>query len=629
MLLTGKGLLPLTGSSLRHPTGVVFASARVVVCAPGIHQSQRDLYVEHLNQQRKNAGLAVLTDTERLEILGQGVDLFFRPGPEVLIRPESGKELQALDADEFLRARLALDKTGVKFWGDSRSSMRRVLSGRCETWRCAALPRSTAEIIILINESLTPLASKVLYYHQVSGGVRYLTYAKYAELRYLKDGDLAQALNEIRMLCVKKSEISFFGAGTGGPPFSRGDFIQVFDATGDNLRHRYAEIDARFSHSVSSMLKTDDTSRLLWRNAMASALLGSAAQTEEEILGLAMEYHHHLLFVPAMQPSPAGLVPETIPPDSKFYDALAPQVASAIVKAQPSPPSFVNVARVEESLSEREKEPNPGRREVYFVHLGTSDSDTRHFIVRFSKWDVSEKLKAGERLETAVASAANYEEFCLDRHAGARLLGMNVPPIRVGRAKEVYMGHAINSTFFFRQYFDGVSSNKLPAFQAADYAERYFRIMGAAAAANAACARNRFGDGDEVIGFDQAGLPATVTVVDPTGCFFLWRDTLASHADLYAKEIFRHTGPLTAEQVRACAGAFITSFIERYKQIRSDVRNRADEMRERFKERILDPNGSSRARFERMLQAVSQTEPLELERALWAAFEIERPKRRP
>ena len=244
-------------------------------------------------------------------------------------------------------------------------------------------------------------------------------------------------------------------------------------------------------------------------------------------------------------------------------------------------------------------------------------------IIRMQKWGVREHLASGFSEPVAMYKADEYTQFVLDRRFACRYLGMNTPQrITPGKICERLEGRGgplmIWSAYFERPYIPGIATDKLPRhrFQDPEFARRFARLLGQAAAANLIVGRCDleqcvlFDDGDEVVVEDGNGLPQGIIVGDPTGSFSDFRRPLTATAAGYAGPILRRAEYLpNPEEV---AREYLDAFVERFLFVQEKYRRQRGMFDNLFRNRPYNPEGSLAYRWESVLKRLDQSDPHEL-----------------
>lgn len=618
----------------RTSIATVFPQARTIVTLPGIHASQRQQFVEHLNRQRAAQQLAPLNDDEQLALWQSAVDLIVRPD-RVLIRPDPERMDLAFDADSLLVE--AIPKRRIRFLFANDQRVRDAIRRRGEAWRINPLPKSADEIRRLIAGSLTSVGGRALYYYNAARGSRVLTCDQFARLADLDDDTLRDHLAEIATLAGRRNaagypELELFMASGG---FTRDRLANCAAAASPaDLRARLAELAREYVTAVPSQFRLDQLDDPAWRCHMYAALIGhdSDELSETDLLGLSDEFylqidwlpganidHGELLFDPALAESPAGVCEATV---RGLICNLMQELSNL---------DFVNIGRVVSSLSRRARA--PGRREVYVVHFRQrgAPADTVQ-IIRMQKWGVREHLDEGKDLVQAMVESEEYTDYIMDRRLGCLQLGMNLPPrLWTRKLAEAYTGPArglagsrIWSPYTHRDFVPGLASDKLPVGRVRDprYASALGTLLGRAAAVNLivgrcdATGRVIFDDGDEVVVEDAASQPAAIVVTDPTGAFAEYHGELAQSAGLYATPINSRRALLTNPD--EFAERYIDGFITRLTQVQQEYLARRSAFDGLFRHRMTDPAGNFAWRWQRILGRLARAKPEELAAAIRA-----------
>jgi hypothetical protein len=224
-----------------------------------------------------------------------------------------------------------------------------------------------------------------------------------------------------------------------------------------------------------------------------------------------------------------------------------------------------------------------------------------------------------------------YTEYVLDRRLACQQLGMHLPArVNARKIAERYMapwtgagGILIWSPYFERPYIPGNATDKVPChrFAEPDFALRFARLLGVAAAANVIVGRSDaggvlFDDGDEVMVEDSARMPLDIIVADQTGTFNDYDGDLRRFAAGYAEPVNRRLEFLP--DARGFAGLYLDTFLERFLAIQQGYRDRKRAFHTLFKNRPYDKGGSFLYRWEQILGRLDRTDPREL-RSLIAA----------
>lgn len=622
---------------LKSRIGTVFPYSNTIVTLPGIHATQRQAYLELLDQERKAAGFPPLSGEQRTVEWDSAVDLVFE-GDTILIRPDPRKMDLAFQADELLQE--LVSKQRVKLLYVLNDKVYDAIKRRGECWRISPLPRSPEEMRRMIAGSRIAIGGKEIYYFSSTTGTRLVTYQEFVQLGQLDDESLRQHLTEIKALaasCNRQAypEVAFFAADK---TFSKSDFAPYDFASLDGLALRAAHerLCQQFCEAVLAHLRADDVENVEWRNAMFAALLGQEDKlvSEEILLGLSSEFYMQIEWLPGARIDEGELLFDSVF-DERIEDAADPEQARQWVEKsrgfifnlirEYGNLEYVNVGRIIGSLSYRA--PYDGRRDVYIAAIKLRESVKEIIkIIRMQKWGVRERLDEGKSLLDAIVQSEEYTEYILDRRLGCRQIGMNLPPRVIARKlperyfgkRRDYRGITIWTSYFERDYVHGIATDKMPnyKFENEEFAIRFVLLLGAAAAPNmivGRCNMERnviFDDGDEVVVEDEHGLPIDLVVSDHTGTFTNYLQDLRGFAPHYAAPVNRRIKFVPDPE--AFATAYVESFVERFYHIQDEYRKGKRAYDTLFKHRPRDPAGSFAYRWEQVLERLHRTDPREL-----------------
>jgi hypothetical protein len=243
--------------------------------------------------------------------------------------------------------------------------------------------------------------------------------------------------------------------------------------------------------------------------------------------------------------------------------------------------------------------------------------------MRLLKWGVWEHLDEGKELLQSIEESDDYIDYWLDRRLGCSQLGMNLlSRVVMRRLSETYNGRAgkyrgqiIRTTYFERDYLEGVASDKVPMEKLVrpDYAMKLATLLGRAAAPSMIVGRALyeggcpvFDDGDEVILEGEDGLPEELLVSDHSGAFGEYERPLDAFAEHYARPV--NTRAKLLSNGARFAAAYLAGFRERFLHIQEDYRKRRRAFDTLFKHCKYDPAGSFAYRWEKVLRRLDQTD---------------------
>ncbi len=415
-----------------------FPRERGLVTVAGIHATQRQAFLEALENKREQEGQVLLTRSERRAVWESAVDLILDED-SLLIRPDPDAMPLAFEADEMLQE--MLDPHRIRFLGLLNEKVREAIKRRGEWWRITPLPQSTEDMERMIRHSRIGIGGREIYYYGKTTGTRFLTVQQFTGLGALDDEELRRHLREIqvhsrRINAHGNPELSFFAAGTG---FSRAEFSGLdFSAMdGRALRQRFEELARMFHAAVRPQLRLDDTRSLEWRNALVAALIGREHElaSEEELIGLSPEYFRQVQWLPGGRIDEGELVFDEVPLEPGAAADEKPRKFIYNMVREYGDLEYVNIGRVTGSLSRRRS--FFGRRGVYLAVLKQRQSRREIVsVIRMQKQGVREYLEEGySRLESMIRSE-EYTEYTLDRLLACRQLGMRIPFHVAGQADQ-------------------------------------------------------------------------------------------------------------------------------------------------------------------------------------------------
>ena len=620
----------------------VFPRRKTLVTLPGIHCTQRQAFVEHLNRLRSDAGQLPLSEQEEAAVWDEGVDLIVE-GDHVQIRPDPNNMALAFEADEFLQRLVPKAQIGYLFIFNE--AVRNAIKARGECWRITPLPTSRAEMRQRIAASRIGIRGRDVYFYNSATGTRYLTYQSFVALGQLENAELRAHLSEIQHHAGISNahgyvEVAFFLADGGmtAADFAPHDFAAMDDAP---LRAVHEQLCQRFLAAIPAELAIDDIEIHAWRNRLFSALVTDSDDEsigEETLLGLSPEFFMQIRWLPGGRIVNGELI---------FDEVFETQAGGAAVgvPCDPNVREFlynllrehddlecVNIGRVVNSLSRRPQ--SRGRRDVYIAVMKQRDRQGEIVsILRMQKWGVREHLNRGVSLAQAMWESDDYTQYLLDRRTGCSHLGMNIPRRTVaGKICERYVanwtgaeGLMIWTPYFERAYIAGIATDKMPRqrFQNEAFAAEFARLLGRAAAPNLIVGRcdevlenALFDDGDEVVREDGSGLPVEIIVTDQTGTFVDYQTPLLQAAAAYAGPVNRRAEFLANPE--EFARLYIEGFVKKFSEVQEKFRRGRRGFEAMFENRRYDPKGSFAFRWEAVLQRLDRADARELADAIRA-----------
>ena len=618
---------------LKSQIGTIFPKAQYLVTQCTIHAIQRQIYIDHLNERRRDAGQPPLTRGEESQQWDGAVDLIFEDD-RILIRPNPANMPLAFEADDLLQQ--ICSKYKIKFLYALNKQVRDAVKRRGECWRIAALPTSVKQMQEMIVASKLAISGEEIYYYNKTTGIRWLTCERFAALERLDDEQLRLHLDEIREHSERRNasghpELDFFQAGKSfsARDFAPHDFRQLDSAA---LRATHAELRQKFQDAVPREFHFDEKDDVQWRNRMFNALVAQKDEviSEETLLGLSSEFFMQIQWLPGGRIDHGELIFDSTydladeNPEDQELQQLCDERARGFIfnfVREHADLEYVNIGRVVNSLSRRHD--TERRRGVYITEvkrIGVPKEIVT--IIRMQKWGVREHLDDRKPLRDAMMDSDEYTEYVLDRRLGCRQLGMNLPRhVTAHKVWERYFsdwtgpnGIIIWSPYIERDYIRGIATDKVPKhlLENDQYAATLARLLGRAAAVNiivGRCDRHGrvlFDDGDEVVVENGDGQPEEIVVADPTGTFHNFDHDLSAMARAYAEPVNRRRtivyDPVEFAQV------YIGAFQKQFRRIQADYRQRRRAFDMLFKYRQRDPNGSFAYRWEQVLARLDGTD---------------------
>jgi hypothetical protein len=608
----------------------IFPDTRTIVTLPGIHATQRQAYLDVLDDERIGSGQDPLTHRERQDLWNCAVDLVME-NDTILIRPDPDNMELAFLADDILTQLCSTRQ--VKFLYVHYDNVYEAVKRRGACWRITPLPESSGEMIQMILNSRIGIEGRRIYYYNNTTGTRFLTYHEFDRLGDLAEDERRRLLGEIqrhsaRVNRMGNPEIAFFQADDS---FSRRDFADLDFAGMDSARLQavFESLRERFAAATPPGLRQDDVAVVEWRNSMFAKLIAQRNEvvSEEQMLGLSPEFYMHIKWLPGGRFENGEFILDSTferPSPGRRQSPLCQQMLGFIFNfiREYGDLEYVNVGRVAESLARRRVA--RGRRDVFLAEIKPCDGQREVVkVIRMQKYGVAERLDEGQHLLRAMIESEKYTNYVLDRRLACRQLGMNIlTKVTAGKIEETYAGkndkyhgQIIWSPYFERDYVRGIATDKVPRhrFQNDDFALRFARLLGAAAAPNIIVGRNDldgpvvFDDGDEILIEDANGLPVEILVVDQLGTFNDYKKPLESFVKAYAAPVRERREYLTCPS--EFAAAYLDAFCERFARIQEEYRRRKRAFDNMFSLRPWDEGGSFPFRWDRVLQRLNRTSP--------------------
>lgn len=600
MSITLLGEHPLVSDAkgqLISRIGSFFVPDNVLITKPGMtHAMQRLFYRDYLNEQRHKKGQPKLTDDQAYDIWDTAVDLIMEPN-NVLIRPEPDRMPLALQADERLQE--IVSKRHIRFLHARDKKVQQAIRERGEYWRISAQPQQDSEIIAAIARSRIAIGGRPIYYYSPATGTRYLTVQIFQSLSSLSTDELRQHLIEIRDYSVKRnryhhSEVAFFASDEsfGEKTFANHDFEH---AAADQLRAWHTELTQRFLRAVPPHLQEDRPDHPIWRNHMFALLMDERNDTlaETVVSGLNPEFFRQIHWFPGGRVEDGEWMFDPIfdelqkhPDDPELADLCDQRVKGFICNyiREFGGLQYVNIGGLLPGLR---KHPAFGGHRAYLAeikHRGADQPILR--ILRIQRWGIREHLDEGKDLLWAVMEAHEYSEYTLDRRLACWELGMPLPVRMDTRTvPEIYHGKNVQyhdtriwTTYFERDFIHGLSTDKIPdaRLHESAFALRIAELLGQAAAPNIVIGRTNdkgevtFDDGDEMLQFDEQGIPTKIVVADHAGTFNDYESPLEKFAADYANPVLNRADKVS--NAVAFADTYLNAFLQKLEAMQDEYR---------------------------------------------------------
>lgn len=586
--------------NLKSHIGTFFVQSRVLVTLPGMpHALQHLAYHDHLNRQQDRGGLPRLSAATLMSFSDNAVDLIMK-GRDLLIRPEPGKMPLAFQADECLQE--LVPKQHIRFLHAHNASVQQAIRERGEYWRISPLPRNREAIIKAIKDSRVAIGGQAIYYYSPETGTRYLTVQTFRALAALDDAPLRQHLIEIRDFAAKFNrshhrEVDFFAAELA--PFGSKDFSgQPFETLApDALRELHAALAARFAKAVPEPLQTDAPADPEWRKRMFACLSEeqSDVQSDAVVSELSPEFFRQIYWHPGGRIENGELVFDPIfgeaqsHPNDPELARLCDERVRGFIRNYVREFGNIQYVNIGGILPEMRQRPPVGGHHAYIAEVMSRGADKPVLrILRIQRWGIRERLDEDKDLLWAVMEGAEYTEYTLDRRLGCWELGMPLP----GRIdtrhiaenyfgkQQKYHGTRIWTTYFERDFIEGMATDKIPEALLKDEAFmlRVSRLLGQAAAPNLVVGRTdgkgnvTFDSGDEMILLNGLGIPERIVVADHAGTFNDVNRPLVDFAADYARPAVSRAKQVA--NLDACIQAYLEAFSSRLSEMKHECRLR-------------------------------------------------------
>lgn len=610
-----------------------FPKYLLVVTLRGIHATQVAAAAEYLAGMFSSPPAEPPVALEETAVYEDAVSLLLRDDV-VLIRSEPESMEKIFAADRLLQ--LLVPKQHIQFTGIQLAEVRRALRARGESWRISPPPHSVEEMITHIRASKVSVGTGMVLYHSAVTGERFLTYQQFVSIRPLLRRDRGEALARLQEIVHLSSltnregfpELSLL-AHPERPlrPAALANLIALLRESDSDEALLEAEMGfdrfaASFAAAAGAELVVDSEAYAPWRAALFSRLFHiDMSAVEEWALGLSTEFHMNVRWLPG-----AGIVS-----GEPVFERDAPLRVRALINHYCNlynTLTSINLGRVESSQTSRDR--SGEEREVYLATLGFEDGRDEIRILRCMKWDIAHRLKMGEPLEQAISETLQYRRYILDRLNAFGALEIPIPPYSeiVFHENAPYLG-TVPLFFMERPYVPGIVSDKIPAGRYAqpELVVRLARLLGTSAAVSLimgrACPRTGhifFDDGDEVIQFDEQGLPHQLVLAETTGSFADWSTPLTINLSHCLEHLSAHLSLARIEDLgnrtpARAVEAFAEGLVTEIGRMQRLLHENTLRLRCLFSDRSEEPGGI-RYRWERILNRLEWADLEELRRVV-------------
>lgn len=583
--------------NLKCRIATLFVRSQTLVTLPGVHATQRFAFTAMLNKRRQARGAPALTPEAEQREWEDAVDLIVDRS-YIQIRPDPDRMALAFEADQLLQELEGVSKRHIRWLYVRQERVQQAIRRRGEYWRIAPLPQSPRDIVKMIIRSRIAIDGEAIYYYSVVSGTRYLTLQQLTALAGMDDIGLRHHLTEISAYANRNNrlghqELELFAADG----VTLRELFDGFDPRRVDpmaLRAWHRRITQRVHDQVPPDLRDDTTDNLVWRNRMFSCLMGESDQTtsREVLRGINPEFFMQIRWLPGgriehgeLMFDPVFSEREQRPADRELRALCDERVKGFICNyvREFGNLEYINIGQVAPAMRRRSRAEGGHRAYIAEVrHRAAGDPVLR--IIRLQKWGIHEHLDEGKDLLQSIMEAENYTDYILDRRLGCWQLGMPLPArIMNHRINEVYHGSAaryrgmrIWTTYFERDYIKGVATDKIPAAAYRDprFVVAFGRLLGRVAASNMVVGRTTldnqviFDGGDEILTFDEEGIPRDIIVADHAGTFTDYVSPLETFAEAYARPVLKRRDMLADPQ------AFGEAYIEAFTACLTDIQKK-------------------------------------------------------
>ena len=617
--------------------GTIFFRTPGMVTKKAVHAMQRLLWIEELNAARSAEGRPVLSAAEEEAEMAESVDLIFT-ADQVLIRPNPDRMDLAFRADEELQK--LVSKRAIRFLNTSSAKVRAALRERGENWRMARQPISQEDMSELISASKVPAGERPIYYYNRTSGTRFVTAGSYNEIEGLQAADFRRQVVEVVTGLNKRNragypEVDLFPTTT--PIEIKRALKELKPETLDDaaLKAAWEKVALEWRMSLPAELREERVENFEWRNAMCRTITRgpneTAAEEQELVAGISPEFYRQIEWLPGARIDDGEVIFDVL-----YDEAARTQDPELLALCDSRVKSFlfnttrlfgrvayINIGRIVHSLA---RSPVEGSRRgnVYIMQYREEGAaEPKVVMIRLQKWGIAEHLDEGKPLLQSILESDAYSDYILDRRLMCRQLGMNLPR-RLGygnftekyHGANEYNGVAVRTSYFVRNYVQGMASDKVPPskFRNPAFAQAFAFLMGQAAAVDLIVGRRNTLTGEvqfdthyEIVRTDAEGIPKEIAVTDHAGSFVDYRSDYLDTVAEYARVATRRRAFVA--DYAGFAAAFVEGFRRRLVETQQAYRARRRAFDELFSDRPYDTNGSGAYRWAKALQRLDACDP--------------------
>lgn len=615
--LIGSDFFERKNGYLVNHVGSVFTRDKIIITGNECHGSIICDYLDYKNRNAKSYPMPVPLAIQ---------------GDFVYIRPELNLSIDKIfEADRLLQK--LVPRTQIKFARTKNPSIREALIKKGEYWRISPVAHTLEDMAKSINESNKTFDSGNVFYHSRETGTRYITCSEFSKI---KDNNNAIAqlheLVELHSKNEEKKEICFFAADE-----EKFNICMIAEFLKNPNMANFDVLAGKFRDAVKPNLRKDNEHND-WIAEMYSTLFVNEIP-EECRLGLCLEFKLNIEWLPG------GVIENNFfVPDKEAQENIAKLIGAFYDSHRDI--KYLNIGRIVQSHSKGRKiddgisktDPKQPEREVYFVEFKKKcEDDMRVNVLRKQKWGVPHYRRAyGLDENEAISRAREYSEYTMDRIDAIRKLGINLPQFKkltttriASEFENTELGKIkVDEYFCDRPYVHGFASDKIAAEEYKDeqVVIELTNLLGGGAAFNSIIGRRNlknpneaeryyFHDGDEIIGFDENGMPNALTLVDITGSFNEYELPIKNYIHHYVPalvDIIEKTKQSGHGDVSRIKDIYFAGFVKEFERIRKNYlgdKNGFESMR--FRNPSTE-QGTIYDRWQKVLKRLEQTDVGEL-----------------